>query len=273
MRMGDMAVGSLMYLNVSGVQTAFRVMHHGKPSDEYDDSWVGGTAVMLDWSEEAPYRNMVGGSIGKKNYSSSDLHSWLNGTWLGYLDDEVAEQVVEVKLPYRTDTDKSPYEVATGDDGLAAKVWVPSAVEVARGSAYLTDQSTFYVTEGAVFDYWKGAAAAQYADWACLNEDGSDLGWATRTQNQNYTGTGSLFFNQVGQDGLCIAGAKQKVMARPCLVLPDELLVVGGNIGTAGNVPVKTDGIWRDGLVSTKINGVWNPAVAAMARVEGVWKE
>lgn len=272
MRMGDMAVGSLLYLNVNGVQTAFRVMHHGKPSDAYDDSWTGGTTVMLDWSEPV-WRESVASMQSKANYANHSSHTWLNETWLGYLDPAVQEQVMEVRLPYRTDVKGGPYVVASGADGVPAKIWLPSAVEVARGSTYQSDQSTFYVEEGAVFDYWKGAAASQYAPWACYDEDGADDGWATRTMNKNYYGTGSVYFNWVGQDGLCFPGTRQKGNMRPCLVLPDELMIVGGSVGTAGNFPVKTDGIWHDGLASAKINGVWNPAVAAMARVEGVWKE
>ena len=272
MRMGDMAVGSLLYLNVNGVQTAFRVMHHGKPSEVYDDSFLGGTVLMLDWQETPYYQNVSSGQTGKRNYPASAAYSWLGSTFLGYLDDEVQAQVVEVKLPYRTDTDGEPYEVASGSDGVAAKIWLPSAVEVGRGSSYQTDQSTFYVEEGAVFDYWKGAGEEQYADWACLDGEEDD-GWATRTMNKNYYGTGSTYYNWVSQNGLCIPGTRQKGNMRPCLVLPDELMIVGGSVGAAGNFPVKTDGIWHDGLASAKINGVWNPAVAAMARVEGVWKE
>lgn len=272
MQMSDLSVGSLVHFNVSGEQTAFRVMHHGKPSDLYNDSWEGGTVLMLDWPETMVNRSMVSFTT-KKNYADSSMHTWLNETWLGYLDDAVAEKVMEVKLPYRTDTDKSPYEVATGGSGVAAKIWLPSAIEVARGSAYLTDQSTFYVEEGAVFDYWKGAAAAQYADWAYLDEDGTDVGWATRTQNQHYTGSGLMYFNQVGQDGLCIAGTKQKVMARPCLVLPGETVVDGVNIVAAGCFPVKAEGVWCDGRASVKRGGVWCEASLAGARVDGVWKQ
>lgn len=272
MRIGNMAVGSLLQLRVKGVLMSFRVMHHGKPSEVYDDSFLGGTVLMLDWQEAPYYQNVSSGQTGKRNYPASAAYNWLGSTFLGYLDDEVQAQVVEVKLPYRTDTDGEPYEVASGSDGVAAKIWLPSAVEVARGSSYQTDQSTFYVEEGAVFDYWKGAGEEQYADWACLDGEEDD-GWATRTMNKNYYGSGANYYNWVSQNGLCIPGTRQKGNIRPCLVLPDELLVVNGNVTTAANFPVKVGGVWKDGTASVKCGGVWNAAAAAASKVDGVWKE
>lgn len=274
MRIGNMAVGDVLRLNVKGTSTAFRVMHHGKPSELYDDSFAAGTVVMLDWPEAMVSRNMFGTTTtSKKPYSSTTMHTWLNETWLGYLDDDIRQQVVEVRVPYRSEVGKAPYEVAGGSDGLIAKVWLPAAVEVARGSAFLEDTTAFYVEDGAVFDYWKDAPAAQYADWAYIDSSGVDKGWATRTPNQNYTGANMTHFNQIGQDGLCIAGTMAKVMARPCLVLPNELMVVGGSAAAAANFPLKTDGVWRDGAASVKCGGIWHPAALSAAKVDGVWKE
>ena len=273
MRIGDMAVGSQVYLNVSGVQTAFRVMHHGRPSADYDDSWTGGTVLILDWTEPTVSYKMQVNYPSKKPYSETSMHKWLNETWLGYLDADLIQQVREVRVPYRTCVKGDPYDVAVGADGLAAKVWLPSVVEVARGSAYQSNQSTFYVTEGAAFDYWKGATAQQYADWACLDASGTDVGWATRTQNKPYYGTGSTCFNQVGQDGLCFNGGEQAVLARPCLVVSDEMPVVGGQVSAAGNFPVKVGGAWCDGTACVKVDGVWNPTATGAVRVDGVWKE
>ena len=51
MKLGDTNVGDLVYFKVSGSKTAFRVMHHGKPDSTYDDSFTGGTILMLDYSE------------------------------------------------------------------------------------------------------------------------------------------------------------------------------------------------------------------------------
>ena len=47
MKLGDTNVGDLVYFKVSGSRTAFRVMHHGKPDSTYDDSFTGGTILML----------------------------------------------------------------------------------------------------------------------------------------------------------------------------------------------------------------------------------
>ena len=59
MRLGDSAIGDVVYLKVSGDATAFRVMHHGKPDDTYDNSFLNGTILMLDHSEEPYLTRMV----------------------------------------------------------------------------------------------------------------------------------------------------------------------------------------------------------------------
>ena len=47
MRLGDTGIGAVVYFKVSGDDTAFRVMHHGKPNDTYDDSFLNGTILMM----------------------------------------------------------------------------------------------------------------------------------------------------------------------------------------------------------------------------------
>ncbi|MBR5537479.1 MAG: hypothetical protein IKU58_06220 [Clostridia bacterium] len=271
MGIGNMAVGSILRLKIRGEHRCFRVMHHGKPSDLYDDTWLGGTILMMDWSEEPYYQSVSPGT--RRNYASSSAHSWLNGLWFGYLDEGLQDVVKEVHLPYRTDTNNAPYEVDHGANGLAAKAWLPSAVEVARGSAYESDQSTFYVEEGSVFDYWKNAGAERYADWACFDDTGADIGWSIRTINKNYTGNDSIFYNVVRQDGLAASGAKQKGYLRPCLVLPSDLPVDGELVKADGNFPVKTDGVWRTGATGVKIGGIWHSVAAPAAKINGAWKQ
>ena len=199
MQIGDVAVGGVVQMNVQGVQTNFRVMHHGKPSAIYDDSWLDGTVIMLDWMESPYYQNVSSGLPSKYNYAESAAHALLSETWFTYLDSTVQRLVREVKLPYRTDVDGAPYVVASGANGVAAKVWLPSVVEVARGSGYESNQSSFYVEEGAPFDFWKGADAAKYADWAFVSSSGTDNGWATRTMNKQTSGTGANYYNWVGR--------------------------------------------------------------------------
>ena len=273
MQIGDVAVGGVVQMNVQGVQTNFRVMHHGKPSAIYDDSWLDGTVIMLDWMESPYYQNVSSGLPSKYNYAESAAHALLSEIWFTYLDSTVQRLVREVKLPYRTDVDGAPYVVASGANGVAAKVWLPSVVEVARGSGYESNQSSFYVEEGAPFDFWKGADAAKYADWAFVSSSGTDNGWATRTMNKQTSGTGANYYNWVGKDGLCIAGTRQKGNMRPCMVLPSTTTLGESIVAATASFPVKVGGIWRDGTASVKCGGIWRTTAAASAKISGVWKQ
>ena len=160
--LGDVSVGDVVYLRVDGDYAPFRVMHHGKPSSLYDSSFDGGTILCKDY-EGMPYSTkMVSDEEGGKGtYAGSYLHQVLNQTWLGKLDPAMQQMVMEVKLPYRTDTDGEPYEVASGSNGLAAKVWLPSLSETTDIANYDISYGEPYVVEGAMFDYWKDADEEQ----------------------------------------------------------------------------------------------------------------
>lgn len=268
MTVGDMEIGSLVYLSVDGEQTAFRVMHHGKPSAAYDDSWAGGTVVMLDHTESPVKVSMVSGLMSQRiTYKASNGHQVLNSTWLGRLDADMAEAVRAVKLPYRTDT-TGTFTVAVGSDGLPAKVWLPSVAEVG-GSG-----SKRYVEEGAVLDYWAEADSDQYALWKYINAEGTDSGWGTRTPNSSAASTYAACFQVILTSGLCANGTGNTSRVRPCLVLPDGLPVdTDGCVRAVRTVPCKIDGAWREGAVSVKINGAWSDTAQPSVKVGGAWKE
>lgn len=274
MKLGEKEVGSTVCLRVDGEFRTFRVMHHGKPSSLYDDSWEGGTVIMLDYTESPLYLDMVSGLLDdKRTYANSLAHSTLNSTWLARLDAGVAEMIREVKLPYRNDTD-GEYTVASGTSGLAAKIWLPSIIEVARGSAYMDGAPRFYVDEGAVFDYWADANTERYLLWEYEDEDGDDQGWGTRTPNTYSSGEKSACFHVVLGSGMCYNGITDQVMVRPCLVLPDEVTVDDDNYIMGGRiVHAKVAGTWCEGTPSTKVDGVWKELSQLAVKVDGAWKE
>lgn len=277
MKLGNTDVGDLVYLKVSGGDTAFRVVHHGKPDDSYDSSFSGGTILMLDCSEE-PYQTLMVEEVDerKSDYSSSYMHQVLNGSWLNRLESAVAEKVVQVRLPYRQGTSTDPYVVASGSSGLSAKVWLPSIAEASLG-AYdvLGMNSGFYVTEGAKFDYFKGATQSFYVDWKVLDPDTEvDAGWGTRTPGQYGSGDYADFFCKINVNGEWFNASKNKVFVRPCLVLPDDTLLDVRNRITVGvETPVKIGGVWNNGVSWVKQGGVWRETAAIHKKVDGSWKQ
>ena len=274
--LGDMSVGSVVYLRVDGSYVPFRVMHHGKPSADYDNSFVGGTILCKDYQGKPYSTKMVSDEEGGKGtYAGSYLHQVLNQTWLSKLDLAMQQMVMEVKLPYRTDTDGSPYAVADGSDGLTAKVWLPSLSEVTDTMQYDVSYGEPYVTEGARLDYWKNADEAQYRKWRCLDNNENDTGWGTRTPNLYY-GDSSMapYFFRMSGYGYAYTIMDNEVDVWPCLVMPDTLTVDDNNcLHLTGAVPVKVDGTWQEGSAWCRVDGVWSEAAAIAAKVGGNWKE
>lgn len=275
MRLSEAAVGSLVYLTVSGTRTAFRVVQHGKPDSSYDDSFTGGVILMLDCSEEPVYTRMVEEvDQNKGDYSSSYMHQMLNSTWLARLDSAVAQQVVQVRLPYRKGTATNPYVVADGSAGLSARVWLPSIAEAARGTDTFESASGYYVQEGASFAYFKDAAASLYSSWKVLDPDtNGDEGWGTRTPGQYTSGVYADFFCKIDYTGIWYNGGKNPVYVRPCLVLPGTtLLDASRQVMVGAEIPVKIDGTWCAGVSWAKTDGVWHKTERVYGKVDGSWK-
>lgn len=276
--LADISVGSLVYLRVDGSYTPFRVMQHGRPDSTYDTSYQGGVILCLDYTA-GPYETQVVEDEDDDNakvvYTQSYLHKTLNEGFLSKLDSAMQAQIIEVKLPCRSDTDSSPYEVATGSSGYAAKVWLPSLSEVTDIAEYDGAYGSPYVTEGAMFDYWVDADSDQYSLWLCKDKYGTSIGWGTRTPSL-YHGdtTAAAHFFRVSGIGLGYFIVENDVSVWPHLVMPSTLPVDGDNhLHILGSVPVKTGGVWNEGSSWSRQAGVWSETEAIAVKVDGVWKE
>ena len=121
---GALPVGATLSLNVNGKAWEFLVVHQGKPSDIYDNSCNGTWLLMKDI-----YENRVWDSNGKNIYESSEIHSYLNSTFLNLFESNIRDAIKQVKIPYRKNggsdgTDQS------GANGLSCKVFLPSGPEI-----------------------------------------------------------------------------------------------------------------------------------------------
>lgn len=275
MTLGEAAVGTQVYLRVQGVYTPFCIMHHGKPDDSYDDSYAGGTILMLD-KEAQPYQipimEVTDGV--RDNYDATWMHKWLNESFFGWLDGKVQDLVKEVRLPWRCDTGEESVTVATGSQGLPAKVWLPSMAEAARLARYTTGYGPNYVEEGAKFDYWKDKAVEDYEAWEVLDDSGADAGWCLRTPNHYVGGSYVEYFFKVLGVGDAWISTENEAYVRPCLVLPDALRLDGDRYVQAGlSLPVMVDGLWREGTPFVKVDDVWREAVSVHVKVDEVWRQ
>lgn len=209
------AVGSTVKLKVNGTAKEFIVVHQGKPSSLYDDSCNGTWLLMKDIYENRVWQS---GNINK--YESSDIHTYLNNTFLNLFDSNIKDAIKQVKIPYRKNggsggTDQS------GANGLSAKIFLLSGYEV----GWTTSDYSYFPVDGAKLSYFESGTGTSANNKRIANLNGSAASWWLRSPFTNFTSSvwvvysGGDYYGNVG----CVASYSYGI--RPALVLPSTLLV------------------------------------------------
>ena len=216
---GTLAVGSSVYLNVGGVRKEFLVVHQGKPSSLYDDSCNGTWLLMKDIYEKRQWH-----SSNVNKYESSDIHAYLNSTFLNLFDNNIKDAIKQVKIPYRKNggsdgTDQS------GANGLPCKVFLLSGPEAGlAGASYIPN-------DGTKLDYFNANTKIDSKRIAYLS--GTATAWWLRSPS-TYSANYVLVVNSQG--GYNDIYASNACGIRPALVLPSDALV-----DDSGNVTPPVD--------------------------------
>ena len=204
------AVGSTVKLTVNGKAREFIVVHQGKPSSVYDESCNGTWLLMKDIYENRVWQS---GNINK--YESSDIHSYLNNTFLKLFDSNIQGAIKQVKLPYRKNGG-SGGTAQQGANGLPCKIFLLSAPEVHYEHSYIDSG------EGAVLSYFASCVTNNEDSKRVAYLNGSAALWWLRSPYTDYTNDVWLVYT----NGNCYRSiASGSVGIRPALVLPSTLLV------------------------------------------------
>lgn len=207
-KLGTKAVGSIVKLKVGGAAKEFIVVHQGKPSSMYDASCNGTWLLMKDI-----YENRAWHSSNVNKYESSDIHSYLNSTFLNLFDSNIRDAIKQVKLPYRKNggsdgTDQS------GANGLPCKVFLLSGPEAGlAGASYIPN-------DGTKLDYFNANTGVDSKRIAYLS--GKATAWWLRSPS-TYSANYVLVVNSQG--GYNDTYASNSCGIRPALVLPSDALV------------------------------------------------
>lgn len=204
------AVGSTVKLTVNGKAREFIVVHQGKPSSVYDESCNGTWLLMKDIYENRVWQS---GNINK--YESSDIHSYLNNTFLKLFDSNIQGAIKQVKLPYRKNGG-SGGTTQQGANGLPCKIFLLSAPEVHYEHSYIDSG------EGAVLSYFASCVTNNADSKRVAYLNGSAAGWWLRSP---YTGLTSRVWLVSTNGGCSGSYASDSYGIRPALVLPSTLLV------------------------------------------------
>ena len=271
-QLGTLAVGSTITLNVDGAPREWIVVHRGKPSSIYSSTFTGKAILMLkDIYEERAWH-----SAAVNSYSGSSIHTYLNNTFLAKLDADVRSAVAQVKIPYRAGSGTSSV-VTSGENGLAAKVWLPSGYELGwtRSDIYYLPQ------DGAKFDYFSAGKTSEANALRIGYLSGAAKIYWMRSPYASSDGNAESAVYVTSNGAYSFGGCTAARGIRPCMALPDSYLVYGDadarpsqaialQSGSGGqSVQVIYDGVAELAGV-TAGTGITSPGVQGYAPMDGL---
>lgn len=177
-KLGSMSVGSTVKLKLGGTARDFLVVHQGLPSSMYDSSCNGTWLLLKDIYTTRTWDSS------NNDYKNSDIHSYLNGTFLNLFDNDIKNAIKQVKIPYQNGTG-SGGSVASGANGLSCKIFLLSGYEV----GFSTSDNSYFPRDGAKLSYFGSGTSSSANNKRIANYNGSATHWWLRsplTSSTNY---------------------------------------------------------------------------------------
>ena len=222
-KLGTKAVGSIVRLKVNGTATEFIVVHQGKPSSIYDESCNGTWLLMKDIYENRVWQS---GNINK--YESSDIHSYLNSTFLNLFESTIRDAIKQIKIPYRKNGGQGGTD-QSGANGLSAKIFLLSGYEVGWSTSY----NSFFPQDGAKLSYFESGTDTSANNKRIAYLNGSAAYWWLRSPSINSTNSVWRVLSAGDYRNL---GPSSSIGIRPALVLPPDM-----EVDSSGNVTPPVD--------------------------------
>lgn len=212
---GSLAVGSIIKIKVNGTSTDFIAVHQGNPSASVYDNSCNGTWLLMKDS----YNYMKWNSTYENDYASSDINSWLNGTFYNLIDADIRAVIKQVKIPYHG----SPLYAGTlhtGANGLNTKVFLLSGIEV----GWTNRTNEYFPNDGAKLSYFLAGTGTNENKKRVAYRNGSAQDWYLRSPRIINTNSNNVW--KVADDGSydydnCVNSND----IRPALIMPSTTLV------------------------------------------------
>lgn len=256
--LGTKSVGSIVKLKENGAAVNYIVVHQGRPSSSYDTSCDGTWLLRQDIAE-----NRVWDSGNSNVLESSDIQSYLNGTWINRYDTDIRNAIKQVKIPYRQNGGSSGTD-RNGANGLSCKIFLLSGREV----GFTNNESSYFPNDGSKLDYFISGNTSSAQQRRVANLNGSATGWWLRSPNTSYT----VNVWNVRSDGSCdLWYANYSYGVRPALVLPSTLLVSDDGSISTNTAPTTPPSITIPSSISggSTITVSWGASTDAEGNLEG----
>ena len=207
----ELAVGTLIKINENGAPVEYMVVNQGLPSAMYDESCNGCWVVRKDIYTTRAWDSS------NNDYKNSNIHSYLNGTFLNLFDNDIKNAIKQVKIPYQNGTG-SRGSVASGANGLSCKIFLLSGYEV----GFSTSDSSYFPRDGAKLSYFSSGTGSAANNKRIANYNGSATDWWLRSP---YTSNTSDVWG-VYSDGNCVYWTHvSQDEVRPAFVLDPAAMV------------------------------------------------
>lgn len=204
-QIGELGVGTLVYVNVDETPMEFIVVHQGLPDATLYDSSCDGTWLLS--------RDILTSPVSYGSYycvyAESNPHSFCNEVFPALLDSGIQNVIKTVKIPYSTSGTAS--SAKTGSNGLSTTAFILSYAEVGFGD------SDYANKEGAALDYFSSnlTRIAYY--------NGTATSWFLRTPQKGYND--SIWTVTTYGSSSRSNTTSTEHGERPAFILPREILV------------------------------------------------
>ena len=213
-RLGDMAVGSTVKIEVDGAVKDFIIVHQGNPNPTIYDSSCNGTWVLM----KNIYENRAWDSTSNNNYGNSDIHSYLNSTFLNLFNPNIKNNIKPIEIPYG-----GTY------GGLSTKIFLLSSAEINFNLS-----SGYYPNgEGSPLAYFQNCNANGSDEKRVAYFNGSTAAWLLRTR---YTANSRAVYYVTYNGDVSNDWYYRSAGVRPAFILPSTLLAYGDDL-VVGNEP------------------------------------
>lgn len=175
--LSQVAVGTVVKLNESGSPVNYIVVNQGIPSNSplYDAS-CNGTWLL----RQEIHSYQVWDADLYNNYANSDIHVWLNHTFLALLDSKIQDAIKSVKIPYNTGEYSSN---KTGANGLSCKAFLLGGYEV----GFIMSTSFQIPTDCAKLSYFLEGESTNARQRRTAEFENEYASWGLRSPVTNYS--------------------------------------------------------------------------------------
>ena len=216
---GDIDVGTEVILNENGQPVNYLIVNQGIPSALYDASCDGTWLLRKDIAE-----NRVWDSGNSNVLESSDIQSYLNGTWINRYDTDIRNAIKQVKIPYRQNGGSSGTD-RNGANGLSCKIFLLSGREV----GFTNNENPGFPNDGSKLDYFISGNTSSAQQRRVANLNGSATGWWLRSPSTFVT---SIVWGVFSDGNYYDWYANYSYGIRPALILPYEFKFTSDQIVT-----------------------------------------